>query len=459
MFESLEIIILAAGKGSRMHSHLPKVLHRIGGKTLIQHVIHEAESLNPKKIHIVYGFGGESVREANPGPYNWVRQEELLGTGHAVMQALPFCSGDSIILILVSDIPLIRGETLRHLLSQIAENGIGVLTSVVENPEGLGRIIRDEEGHITGIVEEKDCTPKEKKICEINTGVIAASAQHLERLLKKVQNNNSQQEYYLTDVIGLAARDGISIEGYRSPDPLECGGINNKIQLAQAERYYQKRLLDRYMRDGLIVADPARVDIRGNLSFGENTFLDINVVIEGNVVLGNDVVVGAGCVLKDCTVKDGSVLSPYTVIEGSVIGENATLGPFARFRPGCELMENVHVGNFVEVKKSRLGKGTKSGHLSYLGDSDIGENVNIGAGTITCNYDGANKWQTKIGNDVFVGSDTQLVAPVTVGDGATIGAGTTVTNNITEKHLVITRAALRMISGWKRPEKINKKKD
>ena len=457
MFESLEIIILAAGKGARMHSHLPKVLHRIGGKTLIQHVIQEAESLNPKQIHIVYGFGGDSVREATPGPYNWVRQEDLLGTGHAVMQALPFCSRDSKILILVSDIPLIRSETLKNLLNQTTDDGVGVLTAVVENPEGLGRIIRNEEGQITGIVEEKDTTFEEKLIREVNTGVIVASCQDLERLLKKVQNHNAQKEYYLTDVIGLAANEGIVIEGYCSQDSLECGGINNKIQLALAERYYQKRLIDGYMRDGLIVADPARVDVRGNLIFGENTFLDINVVVEGNVFLGNDVVVGAGCVLKDCTIKDGSVLSPYTVIEGSVIGENATLGPFARFRPGCELMENVHVGNFVEVKKSKLGKGTKSGHLSYLGDSDIGDNVNIGAGTITCNYDGANKWKTKIGNDVFVGSDTQLVAPVTVGDGVTIGAGTTVTKNIPEKQLVITRAPLKMISGWKRPEKGNKK--
>ena len=456
MFESLEIIVLAAGKGSRMHSHLPKVLHKIGGKTLLQHVLKEAENLNPKKIHIVYGFGGDAVREATPGDYHWVRQEELLGTGHAVMQALPFCESDSGVLILVSDIPLIRAETMKRLLDAVPEHGVGVLTSVVENPEGLGRIIRAPDGSITGIVEEKDCSDAERQINEINTGVIASDVNTLNALLKKVRNSNAQQEYYLTDIIGLAVKDEFGVAGFRAEDPLECGGINNKIQLAVAERYYQKRLLEGYMAAGLIVADPARADIRGKLTFGQNTFLDVNVIIEGEVVLGNDVIVGAGSVLKDCCIKDGSVISPYTIVEGSVIGEGATLGPFARFRPGCELMENVHVGNFVEVKKSKLGKGTKSGHLSYLGDSDIGENVNIGAGTITCNYDGANKWQTKIGNDVFVGSDTQLVAPVTVGDGVTIGAGTTVTKNIPDNNLVITRAPLRMIPGWKRPAKIKK---
>ncbi|MBQ3775127.1 MAG: bifunctional UDP-N-acetylglucosamine diphosphorylase/glucosamine-1-phosphate N-acetyltransferase GlmU [Ruminobacter sp.] len=450
---SLEVIILAAGKGSRMHSHLPKVLHKVGGKEILQHVIDNSLELNPEKIHIVYGFGGSIVKDTIGGDYDYVMQKELLGTGHAVMQALPNCNPDSKILILVSDIPLITSKTLRDLVNSFDDKGIAVLTSVVEHPEGLGRIKRDSSGNVLAIVEDKDCTPEEKLINEINTGVIAGDWRSLNELLKQVKNNNNQGEYYLTDVISLACQKGISVSSAVSENSKECEGINNKVQLAEAERYYQLKIAKKYMTEGLILLDPSRVDFRGTLEFGANTSLDANVIIEGNVKLGNNVVIGAGCVLKNCSVGDDSVISPYTVIEDSEIGKSATLGPFARFRPGCVLEDQVHVGNFVEVKKSKIAKGTKAGHLSYLGDSDIGENVNIGAGTITCNYDGANKWKTVIGNNVFVGSDTQIVAPVEIGDNVTIGAGTTVTKNVEADNLVITRAPLRSIKGWKRPVK------
>lgn len=450
---SLEIIILAAGKGSRMHSTLPKVLHKIAGKPILSHVIDNAKQLQPTAIHIVYGFGGELVPETIGNDFDYVFQSELLGTGHAVMQALPYCKEDSKILILVSDIPFISSTTLAKLIDSLDSSDVAVLTAVTNNPFGLGRIVRDENGDVKLIVEEKDCSLEQKKITEINTGVIASDKCTLTALLNKVGNNNAQHEYYLTDIIGLANSNNLKVSAVKAQCANECMGINNKTQLAIAERYYQENLAQKYMEEGLIIIDPKRIDFRGQLSFGINVTIDVNVIIEGNVKLGNNVVIGAGCVLKDCEIGDDSVISPYTIIESGIIGKNATLGPFARFRPGCKLDDNVHVGNFVEVKKSFLGNGTKAGHLSYLGDSEIGSNVNIGAGTITCNYDGANKFKTVIGNDVFVGSDTQLVAPVKVGDGATIGAGATITKDIDSNVLAITRAPLRQIANWKRPKK------
>src|SRR5574344_1331525 len=454
---SVEVIILAAGKGSRMHTHLPKVLHRVGGQTLLGHVIKNARELHPSAVHIVYGYGGVEVRVALGESFDWVEQKEQLGTGHAVAQALPSCNDENIAIILLGDMPLITADKLGALVSEVENTrGVGVMTSLVTNPFGFSRIKRDQSGLIEAIVEEKDCSAAEKLINEINTGVIVAPVSVLKLLLAQVGNDNAQKEYYLTDIIALGRKQGLKVSAIINPCADECLGINDKVQLAQAERIYQRRLITTYMKDGLIVADPERLDIRGELEFGLNTMLDINVIIEGSVKLGNNVVIGAGSVLKNCTIDDGSIISPYTVIEGSAIGKGSTLGPFARFRPGCSLEENVHVGNFVEVKKSTLAAGTKAGHLSYLGDSEIGSNVNIGAGTITCNYDGANKWQTIIEDDVFVGSDTQLVAPVEVGQGATIGAGTTVTKNVAPNTLVITRAKLREIEGWKRPQKIKK---
>ncbi|MDD6176819.1 MAG: bifunctional UDP-N-acetylglucosamine diphosphorylase/glucosamine-1-phosphate N-acetyltransferase GlmU [Ruminobacter sp.] len=453
---SLEIIILAAGKGSRMHSHLPKVLHKVAGKEIISHVIDHVKPLQPDNIHIVYGFGGDLVKNTLGEGYDFVYQKELLGTAHAVQQALPNCKKNSKILVLVSDIPLISTETLKKLLDNLKDSSVAVLTSIVERPFGLGRIIRDSNGFIKAIVEQKDCNEEQALINEINTGVIASDTETLEKLIAKVENNNAQKEYYLTDICKLANEAGLKVSGVASDCPQECEGINDKVQLARAERFYQENKAISYMKEGLIIIDPQRVDFRGDLKFGENTTLDVNVTIEGNVTLGSNVVIGQGCVLKDCTIGDNSVISPYTIIESGIIGKNATLGPFARFRPGCELDDNVHVGNFVEVKKSKLGKGTKAGHLSYLGDSEIGSDVNIGAGTITCNYDGANKFKTVIGDDVFVGSDTQLVAPVNVGKGATIGAGTTVTKDVKENALVITRVPMRQIDNWQRPTKKNK---
>jgi bifunctional UDP-N-acetylglucosamine pyrophosphorylase/glucosamine-1-phosphate N-acetyltransferase len=450
---SLEVIILAAGKGSRMYSNIPKVLHKIAGKPLISHIIDNAMKLSPEKIHVVYGYGGELVPQTLGNKYNYVLQKELLGTAHAVQQALPYCKDNSNILILVSDIPLITSDVMSLIVKAINNTGIAVLTAIVENPTGLGRIIRDEKGFVQSIIEDKDCNNEQKKITEINTGVIAGDKKSLESLIKLVKNENNQKEYYLTDIISLANQNNINVFGIQAPSYKECEGINNKVQLAMTERYYQEKLATSYMEKGLIITDPKRVDFRGELIFGKNVVLDVNVIIEGKVVLGDNVVIGPGCILKDCVIGDNSVISAYTIIESTQVGKNATLGPFARFRPGCELADDVHVGNFVEVKKTKLGKGSKAGHLTYLGDSDIGKNVNIGAGTITCNYDGANKHKTVIGDNVFVGSDSQLVAPVSVGSGATIGAGTTVTKNINTDSLAITRTPLRQIPNWSRPTK------
>lgn len=450
---NLEIVILAAGKGSRMNSLQPKVLHKVGGKELLRHVIDNTSALSNSKVHIVYGYMGDKVKETIKGDYDWVYQKEQLGTGHAVKLALPNCSKDSMVLVLVSDIPLIKKETIEQFVKNINQGEIGVLTSIVENPYGLGRIKRDGKGNIVGIVEEKDCSNEEKSIREINTGIIAGTKETIEYLLSKVKNNNNQNEYYLTDIISIAHQENIVINSSHSSNSEECEGINNKIQLQKAERIYQKQKAFEYMTKGLQIIDASRVEFRGNLEFGNDCIVDVNVIFEGYVKLGNNVYISTGCVLKNCEIYDNSVISPYTIIEKSVIGENATIGPFARFRPGCNLANNVHVGNFVEVKNSSLGEGTKSGHLSYLGDSEIGKNVNIGAGTITCNYDGANKWKTIIGDDVFVGSDTQIVAPVNIDSGVTIGAGTTVTKDVSSNKLVISRSPMRLIDNWKRPLK------
>ena len=450
---SLSVVILAAGKGTRMYSDLPKVLHPLAGKPMVQHVIDTALKLGAQNVHLVYGHGGDLLKEKlSDQPLNWVLQAEQLGTGHAMQQAAPHFSDDEDVLMLYGDVPLISGETLQRLLAAKPQGGIGLLTVKLANPTGYGRIVREND-NVVGIVEHKDATAEQHKINEINTGILVASGRDLKRWLGKLNNNNAQGEYYITDIIALAHQEGHRIEAVH-PDRLsEVEGVNNRLQLSALEREYQSEQAQKLLLAGVMLLDPARFDLRGELIHGRDISIDTNVIIEGTVKLGDRVRIGTGCVLKDCIIGDDCEISPYTVIENATLATECTVGPFARLRPGADLAEKAHVGNFVEMKKARLGKGSKAGHLSYLGDAEIGDNVNIGAGTITCNYDGANKFKTIIGDDVFVGSDTQLVAPVTIGNGVTIAAGTTVTKNVAEKELVLSRVKQTHIQGWKRPVK------
>lgn len=450
---SLSVVILAAGKGTRMYSDLPKVLHPLAGKPMVQHVIDTALKLGAQNVHLVYGHGGDLLKEKlSDQPLNWVLQAEQLGTGHAMQQAAPHFSDDEDVLMLYGDVPLISGETLQRLLAAKPQGGIGLLTVKLADPTGYGRIVREND-NVVGIVEHKDATAEQHKINEINTGILVASGRDLKRWLGKLNNNNAQGEYYITDIIALAHQEGHRIEAVH-PDRLsEVEGVNNRLQLSALEREYQSEQAQKLLLAGVMLLDPARFDLRGELIHGRDISIDTNVIIEGTVKLGERVRIGTGCVLKDCVIGDDCEISPYTVIENSTLAAECTVGPFARLRPGADLAEKAHVGNFVEIKKARLGKGSKAGHLSYLGDAEIGDNVNIGAGTITCNYDGANKFKTIIGDDVFVGSDTQLVAPVTIGNGVTIAAGTTVTKNVAEKELVLSRVKQTHIQGWKRPVK------
>ncbi|NGN99964.1 bifunctional UDP-N-acetylglucosamine diphosphorylase/glucosamine-1-phosphate N-acetyltransferase GlmU [Grimontia sp. S25] len=446
-------VILAAGKGTRMYSNLPKVLHTLAGKPMVKHVIDTCSSLGAKNLHLVYGHGGDAMKAAlAEEPVNWVLQAEQLGTGHAVNQAAPEFSDDEQVLVLYGDVPLISEQTIENLLDAQPDGGIALLTVVLDKPAGYGRIIR-RNGPVVAIVEDKDATQEQKLIKEINTGVMVATGRDLRRWLNEVKSDNAQGEYYLTDVIAIAHDEGRAVEAVHPESAIEVEGVNNRIQLARLERAYQAAQAEKLLESGVMLRDPARFDLRGQLQCGTDVEIDVNVVIEGSVTLGDNVVIGAGCVLKDCEIDDNTVVRPYSVIEGASVGEDCTVGPFARLRPGAELVEDAHVGNFVEVKNARVGKGSKANHLSYLGDAEIGERVNIGAGTITCNYDGANKHKTVIEDDVFVGSDSQLVAPVTIKKGATIGAGTTLTSNVEEGQLVITRAKARVIDGWKRPVK------
>lgn len=449
----LSVVILAAGKGTRMYSDLPKVLHPIAGKPIVQHVIDTALKLNAQQIHLVYGHGGDLLKEKlAEQPLNWVLQEKQLGTGHAMQQAAPYFKDDENIVMLYGDVPLITEETLQRLIAIKPENGIGLLTVTLDDPTGYGRIIR-KNGDVVGIVEHKDANAEQLAINEINTGILVAKGGDFKRWLTQLDNNNAQGEFYITDIIALAHQEGNAIKTVHPYKHSEVDGVNNRLQLATLERIYQREQADKLLLSGVMLLDPARFDLRGELICGKDVLIDANVIIEGKVTLGNRVEIQSGCVLRNCTIGDGSIISPYSVIEDSTLESGCTIGPFARLRPGTVLKENVHVGNFVETKKAVMGKGSKAGHLSYLGDAQIGSNVNIGAGTITCNYDGANKHQTVIGDDVFVGSDTQLVAPVTVANGATIGAGTTVTNDVNENELVISRVRQKQISNWKRPVK------
>ncbi|OBX05411.1 bifunctional UDP-N-acetylglucosamine diphosphorylase/glucosamine-1-phosphate N-acetyltransferase GlmU [Gallibacterium genomosp. 3] len=454
------VVILAAGKGTRMYSELPKVLHQIAGKPMVKHVIDTVAQLGANQIHLVYGHGADLLQQRLQNePVNWVLQAEQLGTGHAMQQAAPFFADDETIVMLYGDGPLISATTIQQLLSAKPENGIALLTVKLDDPTGYGRILRENnqpDGNIIGIVEQKDASPEQLNIQEINTGLLACDGKNLKKWLSQLTNNNAQKEYYITDIIAMAYQDGRQVIAVHPQDPMEVEGVNNRLQLARLERYYQQTQAEKLLLAGVTLADPHRFDLRGTLTHGKDVEIDINVIIEGDVKLGNRVKIGAGCVLKNVEVGDDVEIKPYSVFEDAIIGKGSQVGPFSRLRPGAKLLENTHVGNFVEIKKATIGVNSKVNHLTYVGDAVIGKDCNIGAGVITCNYDGANKFQTTIGDNVFVGSDVQLVAPVTVADGATIGAGSTITRDIAEGELVITRIPQKHIQGWKRP---TKKKD
>ena len=452
---NLEVIILAAGEGTRMHSALPKVMHALGGKPLLVHVITAARALEASAIHVVYGHGGEQVRESvsDANDLRWVLQAEQQGTAHAVMQALPAVARDARVLVLYGDVPLIQPATLRALVDVAGTDSLALLTVELDDPTGYGRIVRDGDGRVTRVVEQKDASPDELTLREVNTGVLAAPAGRLQAWLARIGNDNAQGEYYLTDVVAIAARDSCNIVSCPAPTRWEIGGVNSKAELAKLERKYQQRQAQTLMARGVTLLDPARFDLRGELEVGQDVVIDINVVLEGSVVLGSGVHIGPNNVIRNTSIGDNSSILANCVIEDAIIGRKCRIGPFTRLRPGPELADNVQVGNFVEIKKSRVGSGSKINHLSYVGDTVVGKNVNIGAGTITCNYDGANKHQTVIGDNVFIGSDTQLVAPVTVGEGATIGAGSTITKDTPAGELTLSRAPQQTRRGWKRPVK------
>ncbi len=447
------VVILAAGKGTRMYSNIPKVLHTLAGKPMVKHVIDSCVSVGAQHLHLVYGHGSELMKQTLcDEPLNWVLQDQQLGTGHAVNQAVPHFTADEKIVILYGDVPLIAEQTIENLIEAQPEGGIALLTVLLDDPTGYGRILREQDS-VVAIVEQKDASPEQLRISEVNTGVMVADAADLTRWLAGLTNNNAQGEYYLTDIIAAAHQEGRRIEAVHPANPIEVEGVNNRVQLARLERAYQQMQAEKLLEQGVMLLDPGRFDLRGELQCGVDVEIDANVIIEGSVTLGDNVVIGAGCVLKDCEIDDNTLVRPYSVIENSIVGEQCTVGPFTRLRPGAELKNDAHVGNFVEVKNGLIGEGSKANHLTYIGDTVIGQRTNIGAGTITCNYDGVNKHKTIIGNDVFVGSDTQLVAPVTVADGATIGAGTTVTRDVQQGQLVITRSKERRIDGWQRPVK------
>ena len=450
---SLNVVILAAGKGTRMRSDLPKVLHPIAHKSMVQHVIDTANSLGSNAIQLVYGYGADKLQTVlGEQAVNWVLQAEQLGTGHAVAQANPNINDDDTVLILYGDVPLIQQSTLEKLLAARPENGMAILTVNLVNPTGYGRIVR-EAGNVVGIVEQKDANAQQLLIQEVNTGIMAVPGKQLKSWLGRLSNANAQGEYYLTDIVAMAKEDGVAIDTAQPESAVEVEGANNRIQLAQLERAYQARAAEKLMLEGANLRDPARLDIRGDVSVGMDVMIDINVIFQGKVTIGNNVTIGAGAILIDCEIADNAEIKPYSIVEGAKLGKAASAGPFARLRTGAELKEDAHIGNFVEMKKAVLGEGSKAGHLAYLGDAIIGRGVNIGAGTITCNYDGANKFQTTIEDDVFVGSDSQLIAPVTIGKGATLGAGSTIAKDVGEGELVITRVKQRHISGWARPVK------
>ncbi|MGB7932332.1 MAG: bifunctional UDP-N-acetylglucosamine diphosphorylase/glucosamine-1-phosphate N-acetyltransferase GlmU [Gammaproteobacteria bacterium] len=450
----LSIIVLAAGQGKRMRSDLPKVLHPLGGRPLLAHALDTAHRLEAAVIHVVIGHGAERVRDAFvSADVHWVIQERRLGTGHAVAQVLPDVPDNRIVLVMYGDVPLISPATLEKLLGIAAAGDLAVLTAALEDPTGYGRILQDDGGNIRAIIEEKDATAGQRRIREINSGFLAAPAGCLRAWVQALDNDNAQGEFYLTDVVALAVRDGVPVRGVLAADPYEIFGVNDRAQLAALERCFQQRQAQDCLRAGVTLIDPARFDLRGRLTTGQDVVIDVNAVLEGTVTLGNRVTVGPNVVMRDTTVGDDVTILANCVIEEAAIGDGARIGPFARIRPETVLASGSHVGNFVEIKKSQVGEGSKINHLSYIGDTSVGCHVNIGAGTITCNYDGASKHRTVIGDDVFIGSDTQLVAPVQVGDGATIGAGSTITHDVPAGELTLSRAPQQTRPGWKRPVK------
>ncbi|WP_341936897.1 bifunctional UDP-N-acetylglucosamine diphosphorylase/glucosamine-1-phosphate N-acetyltransferase GlmU [Marinimicrobium sp. C2-29] len=450
----LDIVILAAGKGTRMRSNLPKVLHPVGGRPLLQHVVDSARALGSDRILVIVGHGAEQVeKRLAADDIQFVAQTEQLGTGHAVQQALPHFRDDATVLILYGDVPLTRAETLRDLADTVTDKTIGLLTVNLPDPGAYGRILRNGQGQVEAIVEYKDATDEQRKINEINTGIMAAKASHLREWLPQLSNDNAQGEYYLTDIIAMACQSGMGIHVAQPAEAEEVEGINNRQQQAALERYYQRRQADELMVQGVTLLDPARFDCRGRLSVGRDVVIDVNGVFEGDVVLEDGVHLEPNCYLKDCVIGAGTQIKANSVIEGAQVAANCAIGPFARLRPGTQLAEGAKIGNFVETKKASIGAGSKVNHLSYIGDTTMGAGVNIGAGTITCNYDGVNKFRTDIGDGVFVGSNTALVAPVKLGKEATVGAGSVITRDIPDAELAVARGKQRNIQGWQRPTK------
>jgi bifunctional UDP-N-acetylglucosamine pyrophosphorylase / glucosamine-1-phosphate N-acetyltransferase len=451
----LNIIILAAGKGTRMHSNKPKVLHEIGGKSILARVIHSAKALNPSKIIVVYGYGGEVVRETFiDDDITWVNQAEQLGTGHAVQQVLPYLDANAQSLVMLGDVPLVDVGTCKALVTK-SNNKLAILSFNKADPTGYGRIVRTESGNVIAIVEHKDATDLQRNITEVNTGIMALPNIHLTKWLSQLTNHNAQGEYYLTDIVALAVKQGIEVVAEITDDEWSVTGINSKTDLSVIERVYQTRFAQSLMQYGVTLKDPARLDVRGSLSCGRDVEIDVNCVFEGTITLGDNVKISANCVIKNAIIKSDTHIAPFTYIDDTEIGENCRIGPFARLRPGTTLASDTHIGNFVELKNSQIDTGSKINHLSYVGDTTIGKNVNIGAGTITCNYDGANKSRTIIEDNVFVGSDSQLIAPITIGKNATIAAGSTITRDAPADALTFCRAKeQKTIVGWKRPTKI-----
>ena len=450
----LQVAVLAAGLGKRMRSSLPKVMHGLAGRPLLAHVLDTARSLSPRAICVVVGHGADVVkRELRSTDVTFAVQEKQLGTGHAVRQALPRLKDDGTLLVLYGDVPLIERDTLAALVEAAADGSVAILTQQLDEPRGYGRIVRDRAGHVARIVEEKDATQEERAIREVNTGIMALPRKRAGGWLARLGNDNAQGEYYLTDLVALAVADGVAVKARQPANDWECLGVNSPAELSRLERRLQMNHADKLLESGVRLADPARVDVRGELTCGRDVFIDVNCIFEGRVELGDGVRIGANCILRDVTIGAGTEVKPFSLIEEARVGANARVGPYARIRPGTELADDVHIGNFVEVKASKFGRASKANHLAYVGDSSVGKDVNIGAGTITCNYDGANKHRTVIGDDVHIGSDVQLVAPVKVGKGATIGAGATITKDVPPGVLAITEKKQLNKPGWKRPRK------